>query len=99
MIKNIILFLAFVILVSCNPLENKLEGGWVVDQAYYNDEPVIWDLYGNAIILNKNNTCDLPMIGKIDILAKKRAHGMSIKKMASHTLTLILPTQDIQSNF
>lgn len=49
-------------LISCNSLEDKLAGGWAVDQAYYNNEPVIWDLYSNGLSLKEDNTCTLPPI-------------------------------------
>jgi len=59
---NLIILLACLFLISCNQLENKLEGTWAIDQAYYHDEPVRWDLYTNALGLNENNTCNLPPI-------------------------------------
>lgn len=59
---NLIILFACLFLISCNTLEDKLEGGWVVDQAYYHDEPVRWDLYGNGLGLREDNTCKLPPI-------------------------------------
>lgn len=59
--KTGLLFFAMA-LFACNPLERKLEGTWAIDQAYYNDESVDWDLYTNALGINKNKTCDLPPI-------------------------------------
>lgn len=26
-------------LISCNKLENKLQGGWLIEKAYYNNKP------------------------------------------------------------
>lgn len=60
--SNLVILFVLILLVSCNPLENKLQGGWVVDQAYYNDEPVRWDLYSNGFDLKEDNTCILPPI-------------------------------------
>lgn len=59
--KTVFLFLAAA-LVACNSLEKKLAGGWVVDQAYYNDEAVQWDLYSNGVGLNPDNTSHLPIV-------------------------------------
>lgn len=57
-------FILFCVLLftSCNELEKKVQGGWVIDQAYYHNEPVRWDLYNNSLSLNKDNSCDLPPI-------------------------------------
>ena len=62
--KTILTFIIIGVLVtSCKDnIENELSGSWVVEQAYYNDEVVQWDLYTNAIQLNKDKTCDLPPI-------------------------------------
>ncbi len=60
--KKILIFTIIIFtLASCNELEKKVQGGWVVDQAYYHDEPVLWDLYSNGIGLNKDNKCNLPI--------------------------------------
>lgn len=54
--------LTFLLILSgCNELEEKLIGSWVVDQAYYHDEPVMWDLYSNGFSLNENHTATLPI--------------------------------------
>lgn len=55
-----ILFLTLSVF-ACNPLEKKLEGGWVVDQAYYHNEPVLWDLYSNGFDLKPDHSCHLPI--------------------------------------
>jgi hypothetical protein len=62
---RLILFLTL-FLVSCNNLDNQLKGGWVVDQAYYNNEPVVWDLFGNGFDLNNDYTCVLPVYNSWD---------------------------------
>ncbi|WP_439484243.1 hypothetical protein [Cyclobacterium plantarum] len=59
--KNAALLFLATALVACNSLENKLEGGWVVDQAYYHDEPVLWDLYSNGFDLRSDHSCHLPI--------------------------------------
>ena len=59
-----LIFLTCFLCAACNSLEEKLEGGWVVDQAYYHDEPVRWDLYTNAFDLNEDYTCELPPINR-----------------------------------
>lgn len=33
----------------------------MVDQAYYHNEPLIWNLYSNGFDLKKDNTCILPI--------------------------------------
>ncbi len=94
------LFLVFIILVSCNPLENKLEGSWAVDQAYYNDEPVIWDLYSNVIILHENNTCDLPMIDWEDRHTSKEKGTWNVyKKEGKPYLNINTPNKIFNRTF
>jgi hypothetical protein len=49
-------------LYSCkvNKVEKYMDGFWIVDSAYYNNETVEWDLNMNGFILLKNKTCTLP---------------------------------------
>lgn len=53
-------FFILLFLIACNSLENKLEGGWVIDKAYINNKKVIWDLYTNSLNLKNDNKCTLP---------------------------------------
>jgi hypothetical protein len=47
---------------SCQSnLEKQLKGGWVVDSAFYNNNPVVWDLYSNGFDLNSDFSCELPI--------------------------------------
>ena len=62
--KIFILITISIFIVSCNRVEKEVQGGWVIDQAYYYDEPVIWDLYGNGMSLRKDKTCHLPAISE-----------------------------------
>jgi len=55
-----ILLLIFIALVSCNKVESALQGGWLIEKVYYNNKPVIYDLYSNSFDLKKDNTCWLP---------------------------------------
>lgn len=58
-----VFILAGISFISCERGNHKkIIGAWVIDQAYYNNEPVIWDLYHNSIDLNGNHTCELPPI-------------------------------------
>jgi len=59
--KATLIICTAVLLIACEGLEDKVEGGWVIDRAYYNDEPVIWDLYTNGFDLREDNTCVLPI--------------------------------------
>ena len=61
-----LIFLTCILCAACNSLEEKLEGTWAIDQAYYHNEPVTWDLYSNAIGLKENNACSLPIGDWID---------------------------------
>lgn len=72
--KATILFLT-VVVFACNPLEKKIEGGWVVDQAYYHDEPVLWNLYGNGLGLNKDYTCNLPLVNEREVRTPEEVKG------------------------
>lgn len=69
--KNAALLFLTLAVFACNPLEKKLEGGWVVDQAYYHDEPVLWDLYSNGVGLKPDNTCHLPIVNWDDRHSEK----------------------------
>ena len=60
--KTLILILIVFSLTACNKLEKQIEGDWAIDQAYINDEPVIWDLFHNGLFLEKDKTCKLPII-------------------------------------
>jgi len=57
-------------------MKDKIEGNWYVEQAYYYDEPVIWDLYFASFELNSDNTCDLPPIHQNDSLGLNERHGI-----------------------
>jgi len=59
--SKLLTLLSAVILFGCNSLKEQLAGGWVVDQAYYHDEPVRWGFYSNGISLNDDQTCQLPI--------------------------------------
>lgn len=59
--KKLILLLFFVsIITSCNNTEDIIIGSWAVDSAYYNEEPLIWDLYSNGITFYDDHSCVLP---------------------------------------
>ena len=74
-------FILFIIFTSCNDSQKKYEGAWVVGQAYYNNEPVIWDMYSNIFYLNKDNTCELPIYNTNDrYTGKKTGHWHLLKK-------------------
>ena len=62
--KNRLLTISCIFLITsaCNPLKEKLQGGWVVDQAYYHNQPVRWDLYSNGFSLNEDLNCELPIV-------------------------------------
>jgi hypothetical protein len=67
--KALIVSIMSFTIISCNHLEKQLQDGWTIDQAYYNDEPVIWNLYNNYLGLNRDYTCSLPRIN-IDAAAE-----------------------------
>jgi len=58
---KIISLIGLLLFFSCENLDDNIQGGWVIDQAYYNNTPVTWDLYSNGISLNKDYTCVLPI--------------------------------------
>ncbi len=47
--------------LSCTDIEKQIQGLWQVDQAYVHKEPLDWDLLNNAIALNKDKSCFLPL--------------------------------------
>jgi hypothetical protein len=51
-------------LTACgrNKMEKLLEDGWVIDQAYIHEEPVMWDMFHNCLHLKSDKTCYLPVI-------------------------------------
>ena len=60
--KNRILFLFLLVFCACNKIEEKLIGGWLIEKVYYNNKPVIYDLYTNSFDLNKDGSCsNLPI--------------------------------------
>jgi hypothetical protein len=62
MARLIFSFLVIILFCSCNRLEKKLSGGWLIERVYYNNRPVKYDLYTNSFDLNKDNTCsNLPI--------------------------------------
>jgi len=56
------MMLILLVLNSCNTIEDEIQGEWVFDQAYYNNEPVFWDLCSNGASLKEDGTCDLPTV-------------------------------------
>ncbi len=56
----ILIYIVGFLLAACNNLNSKLEGHWVVSQAYYHNKPVMWDLYGNGFSLKDDKVCSLP---------------------------------------
>jgi len=90
--KNLYAFLLLSIFLftACDDIENQLRGTWVIDKAYINNNPVIWDLIGNAIGLDKDMTCNLPIIyvddrhtiketGTWEIIDKNKVKYLQIK--------------------
>lgn len=59
--KVLIIVALICIFTACDKRESIVQGDWVVDQAYYNNVPVIWDLYSNGFNLKRNGTCYLPI--------------------------------------
>ena len=61
--RNIgIVFVIILVFTACGKLERQMHGNWIVTQAYYHNEPVIWDLYHHCMDLREDNKCDLPPI-------------------------------------
>jgi hypothetical protein len=48
------------ILDSCIKVEEDISGYWVVEEAYINKKPFIWEFMDNSIILNSDSTCQIP---------------------------------------
>lgn len=59
--KKISVILFLVVLISCNSLDKKIIGNWVVDKAYWHAEPALWNLYSNGFTLKGDHTCELPI--------------------------------------
>jgi hypothetical protein len=61
-----------VIFSACNKSE-KIEGGWIINQALYHNNPVIINLSSNAFDLHDDYTCSLPISENMinDILTGK----------------------------
>jgi hypothetical protein len=59
--KGLTLFFTLISLLACNKLKSTLQGDWLIEKVYYNNKPVIYDLYSNGFNLNKDHTCWLPM--------------------------------------
>lgn len=51
---------------SCNSLKKEIQGTWAIDQAYYHEQPVLWDLCTNTLHFEQNNNCELPPIHIFD---------------------------------
>lgn len=56
-----LLIIVSLILNGCSGMDEKIQGGWVVDKAFYNDQRVVWNLYSNGFSLKSDNTCSLPI--------------------------------------
>jgi hypothetical protein len=54
--KNIKLILILIVFAGCENLDDKIEGFWSVEQAYYHNIPAIWNLPYNAFELNSDKT-------------------------------------------
>lgn len=64
--RNVAIFLSILFTLSaCNISDKKMEGGWVVDKAYFNNKSVTWNLSTNSFELYKDHTCFLP-IGELN---------------------------------
>lgn len=71
----LVITLSPILITSCNSLADKIEGGWVIDQAYYHNRPVVWNLYNNALELNADGNCYLPPINRRSERSKEEEIG------------------------
>jgi hypothetical protein len=60
------LILMTILYTACNKFKNELTGGWLIENVYYNNKPVIYDLYTNSFDLNEDNTCNNLPISSIN---------------------------------
>lgn len=54
----IILSLCF---FACENVEKKINGSWIIEQAYIYNAPVIWNLTLNCFLIENNYNCILPV--------------------------------------
>jgi len=98
--KNVGLGLVFVLmgiyLSSCrNELDKKIEGVWVIDQAYYHDNAVVWNLYSNGLILKNDYSCDLPISNANDRNTEKENGIWSISEKDGNKCLVIETSNEL----
>lgn len=80
------LLFVIILLAACNSDEKKLQGGWLVDNAYNNKEHLVWNLLTNSIELRNDHTCLLPIpYENLKLRTMIKANGPFIKKMKFFT--------------
>lgn len=93
------LFFIFITLIlfisSCNELENQIQGEWVVDKAYYNEKPLVWNLYTNGFDLKEDNTCFLPVSESSHRHTEKETGTWSIIHKTGKTYIQISTTNEL----
>lgn len=55
------ILLLIIIMCSCNVSDTKMQGGWLIESAYYRNKPVRYDLLSNSFELNNDHSCWLPV--------------------------------------
>ena len=58
--RYIELSLILIAFIGCERFDDKIEGFWSVEQAYYHNVPAVWNLPYNAFELNSDKTALFP---------------------------------------
>jgi hypothetical protein len=96
--KNVSFILLIFLLLSCNNIKKDLEGGWIINQAYINNKPVIWDFYNNCIDLKKDKTCELPPINSFINRNQNECVGYWDVKEKDNSFYLVIKTNNVFFN-
>jgi hypothetical protein len=75
-------------------IKSKLVGTWAIHQAYINDQPFFWNLIGNSIGLDANDSCNLPILRNEDRHTIKETGIWELQNKNNRTFIQIRTTND-----
>lgn len=70
----------YLFIYGCTSYKNQVVGNWHINDVYYHNEPVVYDLPGNYFNLLDNNVCRLPTQYNEQNTAKEHGQWTYYKK-------------------
>ncbi len=85
--KFLVFSAALLILTSCQKIEKKIQGNWIIEEATYQNQDILDILRYNVLSIEMNGTCKTPVIKKENSFSRDAIWNIE-KKDGRHYLII-----------